>query len=352
MPLRHHVSKGHRIAAVSLAAACALPLAGCYVLKQGYSVIKYTHEAIPIKKLQNRPDTPDSLREFLRLVGEIRRFAADSIGLVRNGNFSTYVNIDKKYLVDVVYGAGKLDFTPYQWRFPFFGKFPYKGFFDRNDAQKEADRLIAKGYDSFIGRVDAFSTLGFFSDPLYSFMRRFTVYRIASLILHEQTHATIYFKNQAQFNEELAMFVGNEGALRFIRAHYGDSSEHYITALHEQKDDNEYFRLIKSLYQKLKSVYDGNGTEAEKLDKKRFIIRQFKDSISANYDSLFSSQAYRGMASLDINNALIAADMTYTYDLNWFYELYRNKNRDFRAVLAVLKPLKHKKGDIRKAVSF
>jgi predicted aminopeptidase len=352
MPHRLRFSIGYRIAGIALASACALPLAGCYVLKQGCSVIKYTHEAIPIKKLQNRPDTPDSLREFLRLVGEIRRFAADSIGLVRNGSFSTYVNIDKTYLVDVVYGAGKLDFTPYQWRFPFFGTFPYKGFFDRKDAQKEADRLIAKGYDAFIGRVDAFSTLGFFSDPLYSFMSRFSVYRIASLILHEQTHATIYYKNQAQFNEELAMFVGNEGALRFIRANYGDSSERYINALHEQKDDGEYFSLIKSLYRKLKSAYDGNGTEAEKLEVKRLIIRKFKDSISANYDSLFSSQAYRGMAAMDINNALIAADMTYTYDLNWFYELYRKKNRDFRVMLAILKKLKNKKGDIRKSLSL
>jgi predicted aminopeptidase len=331
---------------IALAALCILSCDGCYLLKQGTYVLKYTHEAIPIKKLECRPGTPDSLRDFLRLVQDIRRFAEDSVGLIRNANYSKYVNVNKKYLVDVVYGAGRVNFTSYQWWFPFFGKFPYKGYFERRDAQKEADRLIAEGYDAFIGRVDAFSSLGFFSDPVYSFMKNFPVFRIASLIIHEQTHATLYIKNQAQFNEEMAMFMGKEGALRFIKARYGDSSAHYRSAIKERKDEDEYFKLIKSLYLKLKPIYDGKGTDAEKLDMKHSIIKNFKDSVSANYDSIFLSPEYRGIATMNINNALIAIEMTYTYDLDRFYELYEKKNRDFRAALASLKKLKNKKGDL------
>ena len=322
-----------------------LPLSGCYLIKQGWYVVKYTREAVPIKKLENNPATPDSLRRFLSLVQDIRAFASDSIGLRRNSNFSTYVAINQKYLVNVVYGAGKTNFTPYEWWFPFFGKFPYKGYFELPDAKKEAKKLMDRGFDAYIGAVDAFSSLGFFSDPVYSFMKHFSVFRIASLIIHEQTHATLYIKNQSQFNEEMAMFMGAEGALWFIKSHWGESSAQYQSALGQQKDSDTYFKLIRSLYQKLKAVYDSKDSEMHTLDKKQWIIKSFKDSVAANYDSIFSSPDYRGLATMNINNALIAVDMTYTYDLNRFYELFEKKNHNLRATLAALVGLKKKKGD-------
>jgi len=329
---------------VAITALC-VSCTGCYLIKQGWYVVKYSREAIPIKKLENNPSTPDSLRRFLGLVQDIRAFAADSIGLKRNGNYSTYVKVDRNYLVNVVYGAGQTDFVAYQWSFPFFGHFPYKGYFDLPDARKEAKRLKDKGFDAYIGAVDAFSTLGFFSDPVYSFMNRFSVFRIASLIVHEQTHATLYIKNQAQFNEEMAMFAGAEGALWFIRSKFGDSSAQYRRALAQQKDADTYFKLIKSLYLKLKTVYDSNEPHAAKLEKKESILKNFKDSVAKNYDSLFASPDYRGLATININNALIAVDMTYTYDLNQFYELYEKKNRNLRATLSALVSIKKRKGD-------
>jgi predicted aminopeptidase len=326
--------------------AGVLPLQGCYLLKQGSYILKYSLDAKPIDKLQKRPETPEDLRQFFARVQDIRRFAIDSVGLKANKNYSTYVAIDKKYLVDVVYAAGRDNFNQYKWCYPFFGCFPYKGFFERPDAEAEAARLQKKGYDIDIGRVDAFSTLGIFSDPLYSFMKRFSLFRLSSLIMHEQTHATLFIKNHIQFNEQLASFVGDEGALWYIRSRYGESSPQYLEALHEWKDSDAFTLLLQGLYRQLQPVYaDSALSSAQKIERKQQIISHFKDSVAVNYDSIFQSQRYRGIPKAEINNAYIAVFMTYTLDLKDFYNLYNQENHDLAATLGKLKLLGKQKGD-------
>jgi predicted aminopeptidase len=331
-----------------LLCSCCCFTSGCYLIKQGSCVLKYSTQSVPIKKLLDRPGTPDSLKQFLRLVSEIRRFAADSIGLAKNRNYTTYVSIDKPYLINAVCASGAVDFIPYKWCYPLFGCWPLRGYFDKQDAKIEAERLAKKGYDVYVGRVDAFSSLGFFSDPVYSFMKNFPVYRIADLIIHEQTHATLYIKNEVDFDEELASFAGTEGALWFIRSKYGTSSDQYAKATSLSKDYDSYYRLIKSLYNKLSAVYNDSGLEyGKKITQKKEIIARFKDSLSKNYDSLFLTRAFTGLEKMEINNAFIGIDMTYSRDLNLFYELYALKNRNLRATLDCLKPFKNKAGSCK-----
>ncbi|MDD5675556.1 MAG: aminopeptidase [Chitinivibrionales bacterium] len=319
---------------------------GCYLFKQGHYILSYGVAAVPIQKLAQSPDTPDSLKRFLALVLQIRQYAADSIGLKQNNNYTTFVRIPKSYLVDVVSAAGKADFTLYQWCYPFFGCFPYKGFFERRDAKQESARLAAAGYDVFIGRVDAFSTLGFFSDPVYSFMENFSVYEIAGLIIHEQTHATLFIKNQIQFNEELATFVGDQGALGFIRAQYGDSSRQYRDAQKYVADEETCRRLIHALYLTLKNVYDSNTPSDNKIAQKQRTITAFKDSLARNYDAIFQTPSFKGLSKAPINNAYLGIENTYTLDLQLFYDYYKKENRDLRAMLKSLKKLAGKKGPL------
>ncbi len=329
-------------------ACCAVLLNGCYLWKQGTRMFSYTLEARPVSKVSQRPQTPDSLKRFFVLVNDIRTFAFDSIGLRRTANYTTYVSINKGYLIDVVSAAGKADFTPYTWCYPLFGCWPLRGYFDRADADSEAAWLSRKGYDVYVGRVDAFSTLGFLSDPLYSFMKNFPVYELANLIIHEQTHATVYVKNQVDFNEELACFTGSEGALRFIRAKYGDTSAAYTASVKTAQDINTYYRLMRSLYNRLSAVYKSGISVDDKLRQKQAIIAHFKDSLALRYDSLFLTPSFRGLQKAGINNAYISADMTYTLDLDLFYRLYEKKNRDLRATMESIKVLSKKKGDCRR----
>jgi predicted aminopeptidase len=229
--------------------------------------------------------------------------------------------------------------------FPFFGSFPDKGYFDRRDAETEARKLDKKGYDTYIGRGDAFSTLGFFSDPIYSFMKDFSLFEIASLIIHEETHATLFIKDQVQFNEEMATFFGTEGALRFIKAKFGDSSEQFINAEKQSRDYQTYISLVDSLYYHLKTIYDDKISVQDKLHKKQETIDRFKDFVTVKYDSLFKTKNYQGLKKIAINNAFISADITYAFDLKDFYALYQKDNKNFRTMLSAIKALKKLKGD-------
>jgi predicted aminopeptidase len=330
-----------------LLACCALLLSGCYLWKQGTRVLSYTSRSVPIPKLMQRPETPDSLKQFLLLVNEIRAYATDSIGLAKNSNFTRFVSINKPYLIDLVSAAGKADFVPYTWCYPLFGCWPLRGYFDSADAIKEANRLKNLGLDVSLGRAEAFSTLGFLSDPVYSFMKNYSVYRIADLIIHEQTHTTVYVKNQVDFNEELATFAGSEGALGFIRSKYGETSELFQNAVKESRDIDTYYRSIQSLYHALSTVYGSTIPLKEKLQKKQEIIAGFKDSIARNYNVIFLTQEYRGIEKAYINNALISLDMTYALDLDLFYKLYEKENRDLRSTVARIKMLSRKKGDCK-----
>jgi predicted aminopeptidase len=335
------------ISLYSLLACCVLFLNSCYLWKQGTRLLTYTSRSVPIAKLMKRPDTGDSLRQFFNLVNEIRVFAADSIGLAKNSNFTTFVSIDKPYLIDLVAATGKTDFIPYKWCYPFFGCWPLRGYFDSTDAQKEAIRLKKLGMDVARSTAGAFSTLGFLSDPVYSFMKHYHVYHIANLIIHEQTHPTVYVKNQAEFSEEFASFVGAEGAMAFIRSKYGDSSAQFSDAKKLAHDINAWYRGIHGLHAALSSMYAGSAPYDEKLQKKQEFIAGFKDSLSRNYDAIFQTQGYRGIEKTDINNAFISFDMTYTLDLDLFYKLYEKENRDLRKTVAAVKELSKRKGDCK-----
>jgi predicted aminopeptidase len=318
---------------------------GCYLLKQGSTVLKYSAHSVPAKKLLDRPQTSDSLKQFLTLVQQIGRFAVDSIGLAKSKNFSSYVTLKKPYLIDAVCASGAADLTPYTWCYPLLGCWPLRGYFDSKDAQKEATRLAKKGYDVYVGRVDAFSSLGFFSDPVYSFMTHYSPFRMAYLMIHELTHGTVYVKNQVDFSEECATFAGTEGALWFVRDSYGAQSAEYADAVKSAHDNAAYYRLIRSLGTTLSAVYADSGTPYEqKIAKKRMIITGFKDSLARNYDSIFLTTSFIGIDKEDINNAYVSIDMTYSRDLDLFYRLYAVKNHDLRLTMAAIRSIAKKSG--------
>jgi predicted aminopeptidase len=326
---------------------CAMFLNSCYIWKQGTRLLTYTSHSVPIPKLMKNPNTQDTLKRFFILVNEIRTFAADSIGLAKNNNFTTYVSMNKPYLIDLVTATGKTDFVPYTWCYPFFGCWPLRGYFDSTDAIKESWRLKNLGLDVARGTAGAFSTLGFLSDPVYSFLKNYSLYHIANLIIHEQTHPTVYVKNQAEFSEEFATFVGAEGALAFIRSKYGDTSVQYDSAKNVAHDIDTYYHGIHWLHAALSSLYAGSAPYNEKLREKQNIIAGFKDSLVRNYDAIFQTNGFRGLEKTDINNASISLDMTYTIDLNLFYRLYDKENRDLRKTVADVKALTRKKGDCK-----
>ena len=170
--------------------AMSLLFSSCYTLKQGFTLLGYLRRAVPLEKLS--PDK-SNLR-FVKQVASIRSFAVNELGLKDTKNYTRYVEIDRDYLALVVSACAKDSFSPYMWRFPIVGAVPYKGFFEERDAKIEVEKLKRKDLDTLIRRVDAFSTLGWFQDPLYSYMKDYPAHRLADLIIHESLHATVYLK--------------------------------------------------------------------------------------------------------------------------------------------------------------
>jgi predicted aminopeptidase len=319
-------------------------IGGCYLLKQGTYLLSYNARARSIEKVLAEGALGGDVEEMLRTVQEIRRYAVEQIGLEQNRNYTRYLELDKDYVVDVVTACAADSFSPHQWRFPIFGSFPYKGFYELSDAEREAARLEKRGLDVWIRRVDGFSTLGFFSDPIYSFMTDYSPYALADLIIHEQTHATIFIKNEIQFNEELATFVGREGALAFLRDRYGVGSAAYGQALAALEDWEAFRDRVIDLHDRLDRIYRLEADRETILAEKARVVEEFNRRLISDAPKLFHTDRFLGFEGIPANNAYIMSFVRYTQDLDLFYKLYETKGRDLRLTVEVLKQLKTTKG--------
>ena len=286
-----------------------------YLWKQGSYLIKYSSGAKNISALLRSGKTPSDLKSFLRSVERIKQFAVDEIGLADNKNYTRYKALDRDYLVNVVQAAEPLSFTAYKWKYPLLGKLPYKGYYVPADAKAEAERLKKEGYDVIVRKVDAFSTLGFFRDPVYSFMRGYTPYELASLIIHEQTHATLFLKGQDQFNEEMATYVGDRGALEYLASVYGKSSPEYSQAVAEQQDNQRFLEFVMKLRHALSTVYASDLPRAEMLAKKKEVIARYMKIFDTEYVPSFHTDSYRALKTLPINNAYLMLFGLYTQQI-------------------------------------
>jgi predicted aminopeptidase len=301
------------IAASLFAAGCATD-AG-YIWKETGPFLQYSSGSRDIDSLLKDPHTTPDVRALLVAVKDIKRFAIEKIGLADNANYTRFKEVDRDYLVSVVQACDSVSFTPYQWSYPFLGSLPYRGFYDPADAAAEGERLKKAGYDVIVRKVDAFSTLGFFKDPVYSFMERYSTYELANLVIHEQTHATIFLKDQPQFNEELASFVGDQGALEFLRFTYGADSSQLRDAVLLQADSELFLDFLKELKEALNAVYTGPLSRDEKLIEKGGIIAEYQKRFSAEYQPRFATSGYREAKDLPLNNAYISLYNLYTDDI-------------------------------------
>lgn len=322
-------------------------LANCYVLEQSTYISEYSRRAVSIDELIQAEKLASKRREFFLLVKEIKNYATERIGLRDDDNYSIYVEIDKSYLLDVV-SATKVDaFLSYQWDLPYFGRVPYKGYFEKKNALRERDSLEQRGYDVFVRKADAFSTLGFYTDPVFSFMEDYSIFRIAALIIHEQTHATVYFENRVQFNEGLATFVGYHGALRFVQEKLGTDSPEYAEALLFLRDLEVFRGIVLKMYGELKAIYDSDINRWKKLKLKADTFDRWKKTYAETYYETFVTDGFIGFVDLPLNNALLQTYCLYLADMKIINKLSEKYGGDLKRTVAEIVNLKKLTGDPR-----
>lgn len=173
-------------------------------------------KARPITQLLADPTTPDSIKTQLELVQEIRAYAKNTLHLPAERQYHRYTDLKRKHLVWVVFAAPEFSLEPYTWHYPFLGKLSYRGWFREKDATALADQLRSRGLDVFVAEVDAYSTLGVFSDPVLNTFIDLPPRDLAELLFHELTHQRLYLPDDTDFNEALATAVARQATRRWL----------------------------------------------------------------------------------------------------------------------------------------
>lgn len=255
--------------------ALALALAGCqagYVIEQGRRHLALRSREIPLGSAELSEKLSAEEAEKLRWVPEILRFAREELGLEPGGSYRTLLDTGGEPISWIVAAAHPLALIPYRWRFPFAGTVAYKGFFDREDALREARRIEGEGYEAEVWPVEAFSTLGWFEDPVLRTMLRGTAADLADLILHETAHRTVYFAENTSFNESFAAHLAREGTVRLLFSR--PELRHLLGPyLEETRARGERERLLLRLRADLDALYRSGLPDGAKLARKREIFR-------------------------------------------------------------------------------
>jgi len=308
-----------------------------YFVKQGYYIAKYKLSEKSVESLLKSPNIDPETKNFLILTQEIRDFAFNEIGLTRNNNFTSIIKTPNNFLHYLITICEEDNFNVLNRKYILFGEFPYKAFFEKDDVMKEANHYKKRGYDVHVRTVNAFSFLGILSDPLYFYMKEYSPYSLASIMIHEQTHATVFIKNNVQFNEEFASFVEQEGALRFIEHKYG--SQELKDAKNQINDRKAFNRFFRSLYNDLADMYKTLPTKEERLLQKQIIIEKYKETFKKDYYKLFSLDTFLGFEERDWNNAMIMGFMHYVEKENVFYDLLKKNNNNLKETVLQVKAI-------------
>ena len=249
-----------------VALALLLPLlSGCYILTQAQGQLRMLLNSRNIDELMADPRVPDKVKLKLLFVREVKEFGEHELGLARSANYESFYDTQGKPITYIVSASRKDRFQPHLWWFPIVGDVPYKGFFSRDDAVAEAQELEKQGLDVAMGTAAAYSTLGYFPDPVLSTMLSYPDEQLAALLLHELTHGTIYLPGGTDFNEGLASFVGWQGALEFARRTRGIHSLAYDRTVRAFAAEEKRDATSLAVFKKLDELYRSNRPSREIL---------------------------------------------------------------------------------------
>ena len=310
-----------------------------YGISQGYGQFKVIWYARPVTEVMADSAVPDSVKKQLQLIEEIKTYAFDSLGLKYSKNYTTFYDHKGAPILWMLTACEPFELKAKEWTFPIIGSFSYKGFFRLEKAKKEEEKLKKEGYDTSIDEVAGWSTLGWFKDPILSEMLDRRPGGLANLIIHELTHGTLYVKDNVEFNENLASFVGDKGALRFLETKYGKASEEYKEYAGSDKRHELYSQFVLKSAMRLDSLYKSFKPEDAfefKLGKKTAMMGQIKAQLQSFLDGLRRKRRRHKIG--EINNTYFMDYERYNGEQDTFEKEFETTfHSDFKAYLAYLK---------------
>ena len=306
-----------------------------YGIRQGMGQLEIVWNARPVEEFLQDPSFPDSLKQKLRLIDEIRKYAIDSLGLKDTKNYKTLYDQKNQEVMWVVQACEPFALQPKVWDFPIVGTVPYKGFFNKEKALDLRKELETEGYDVSVRNPGGWSTLGWFTDPILSGMLDRSEGDLASLIIHEMVHATVFVKDDVDFNENLADFIGDTAAYYFLKYKFGADSKQYLDYLHSDQDYRKFTKHILRGTQSLDSLYNTLRPQEpieQKKEKKRAMIEKIVTSIDTL--NLYAKRKGERMKKYLPNNTFFMSYRLYKAKQDVFgVELAEKFNGDMRSYL-------------------
>lgn len=299
-----------------------------YGIMQGEGQLSMVLKAETIDEVLADTSFADSLKQKLKLITEIKKFAVDSLGIKPSDNYTLVYNQHNKPILYTVSASEPFALKAKEWTFPFLGTVSYKGFFELQEAQKEMYQLKLNGYDIDIYSPSGWSTLGWFKDPILSSMLYKSEGQLANLIIHELTHGTIYIKNNVTYNENLANFIGDKGAQQFLAFKYGEESQQYKKYFQNKHDEQCYNDYILNRISGLDSLYKSFSPQETDITKRQKKLEYISSiALGVNQLPLHNKKAYFNytLQAFAEGNAFFMAFSRYDSEYEKFEKEYTEK---------------------------
>jgi predicted aminopeptidase len=307
-----------------------------YLTRAGFEQTLILQKRRPIEKIIADPNTDPETRAYLHLVLEVRQHAA-ALGLEAGKTYTRYTDVGRDTLLLVLSASPRDCICPVVWKYPIVGRVPYKGFFDVGMARREADRLAGEGKDTYLRPAGAYSTLGWFEDPLLSTAMVRDSVELASTVFHEIAHNTLYLKSATPFNESFAQLVGYRSAEEFFRGR-GDTllADRARDRWHDEIVLGEYYR---DLLAKLEAFYAGKPSGDSLETGRRAIAQWAREQLEGPFGARLRTFRVGRLAERRINNAALVGVRIYRTHLDWFDQWYERHGSSVKTSVAALRSL-------------
>lgn len=317
------VLRGVTLAAMTLLAGCQLG----YYSQAAKGHLSLMGQREPLEAVLADPQTPPQIAHSLLFSQQVVRFAGDNLALPAEDVYHQYVALEQDAVVWNVLAAPAWSLTPKTWCYPLIGCVSYRGYFQRPAAEKAAARLSEQGLDTYVGGAIAYSSLGWFADPLTTPMLQRSEPALAELLIHELAHRRLYIKNDTRFNESLATLVGREGAVDFFAATGTPLPANFWQRREQVRQ--AFLAIVTDTREALKKLYASEQDEAVMALEKARIQQQARERFAREQQSLPALAGYQGYFDGPLNNAQLNGVSDYNDYVPAFARLLEQCRRDW-----------------------